>query len=207
MDLNIDFSKISESETEHKKSPLELNLESELSSEDNSSKSPLELSLKENEPVAKANSLALNLEEVALQEEQSEIIKSFEIEESSIDRIIAAIGAGLAVESVINARILNKFNSISESDEFINEARALLKTVVRKGELTRKTICPEGFRVVNGNCQRMSSKDAIAFSRRAKKAAKTRARRRPSGASMKMRNRSILVRKRNESKVNRITSK
>lgn len=198
MNFNLDLSAVSENKSATQMSNFAINLESVTDDEMPASGNNASHSLK---------GLALDLENVAVQEEENEIINEFLIESSSIDRIIAAIGAGIAVESVINARILDKFNSISESDNAINEGRALLKTVVRKGQLTKKTVCPEGFRVVNGTCQRMTAKDAITFSRRAKKAAKTRARRKPSGASMKMRNRSILVRKRNESKVDRVIVK
>jgi hypothetical protein len=192
MSLNINFSQV-EKNNSTTKNKLTLNLES-VSNNTNSSSNT-------------SNSfLALNLEAIAIEEEESAILADFEIEESSIDRIIAAIGAGFATESVINARIIDRLESATEDNGIINEARGLLKTVVRKGKLTKKVVCPEGFRVSDGTCQRMSSKDAITFARRAKKAAMTRSRRKVSSATVKMRNRSILVRKRNIAKVERVTS-
>lgn len=143
--------------------------------------------------------LALNLEEVSKIEEEKEIISEFTLEEEYTDRIVAAIGAGLATESVINARILEQATNL------VQEARAMTKTVVRQGKLIQKNICPEGFKVgANGMCERMSSKDIIAYRKRAMKAAKTRMRRKPTTASLKMRNRSLLVRGKNTAKVNRI---
>ena len=144
--------------------------------------------------------LALNLEEVSEIEEQKEVVSEFTLEEEYIDRIVAAIGAGLATESVVNARILESANAL------IQEARAMTKTVVRGGKLVQKNICPEGFKVSkSGMCERMSSRDIIAYRKRAMKAAKTRMRRRPTAASAKMRNRSLLVRgKTSDAKLNRI---
>jgi hypothetical protein len=63
-----------------------------------------------------------------------------------------------------------------------------------------------GFRVKDNMCQRMSSKDIIAFTRRAKKAAKTRMRRKPSSLTKRMRDRSLLVRSKNAARVNRISA-
>ena len=143
--------------------------------------------------------LALNLEEVSEIQEEKEIISEFTLNEEYVDRIVAAIGAGLATESVVNARILENANDL------VQEARAMTKTVVRGGKLVQKNICPEGFRVGNNNmCERMSSRDIIAYRKRAMKAAKTRMRRKPTAASAKMRNRSLLVRGRNAGKVNRL---
>lgn len=143
--------------------------------------------------------LALNLEEVSEIEEQKEVVSEFTLEEEYIDRIVAAIGAGLATESVVNARILESANAL------VQEARAMTTTVVRGGKLVQKNICPEGFKVSkSGMCERMSSRDIIAYRKRAMKAAKTRMRRKPTAASAKMRNRSLLVRGRNAGKVNRI---
>ena len=142
--------------------------------------------------------LALNLEEVSKIEEEKEIISDFELEQGYIDRIVAAIGAGLATESVINARILD--------ENLVQEAKGILKTVVRKGKLTKKMICPEGFRASNsGMCERMTSRDIIAFKKRAMKAARSRARHAPLASSMKSRKRSMLVRGANAGRVNRLT--
>lgn len=146
----------------------------------------------------KGFNLALNLEAVAQIEEEKEIISEFELEQSYIDRIVAAIGAGLATESVINARILD--------ENLVQEAKGILKTVVRKGKLTKKMICPEGFRASNsGMCERMTSRDIIAFKKRAMKAARSRARHAPLASSMKSRKRSMLVRGANAGRVNRLT--
>jgi len=146
----------------------------------------------------KPNALALNLESVAEIEEKKEIISEFQLESEDLDRIIAAIGAGLATESVINARYLD--------ENLLVEGRGLVKTVVRQGKLVKKNICPEGFKVTkSGMCERMTSKDMIAFKKRAMKAAKTRARKKPTAASIRMRNRSMLVRGKNAGRVNKIS--
>lgn len=145
--------------------------------------------------------LALNLEEVSKIEEEKEVVSEFVLEDEYLERIVAAIGAGVATESVINARILENANKL------VQEARVMVKTVVRKGQLVKKNICPEGFKVAkNGICERMSSRDVIAYKKRAMKAAKTRMRRKPTSASLKMRNRSLLVRGKNAAKVNRIVA-
>ena len=158
-----------------------------------------ELETTEIKSSSKKFNLALNLEEVSEIEEQKEVVSEFTLEEEYIDRIVAAIGAGLATESVVNARILESANAL------VQEARAMTKTVVRGGKLVQKNICPEGFRVgKNGMCERMSSRDMIAYKKRAMKAAKTRMRRKPTAASVRMRNRSLLVRGKNAAKVNRI---
>ena len=151
-------------------------------------------------PFSRKFNLALNLEEVSEIEEQKEVVSEFTLEEEYIDRIVAAIGAGLATESVVNARILESANAL------VQEARAMTKTVVRGGKLVQKNICPEGFKVSkSGMCERMSSRDIIAYRKRAMKAAKTRMRRRPTAASAKMRNRSLLVRgKTSDAKLKRI---
>lgn len=150
------------------------------------------------EETVKTNSLALNLEAVAEIEEKKEIISEFQLESEEIDRIVAAIGAGLATESVMNARYLD--------ENLLVEGRGLVKTVVRQGKLVKKNICPEGFKVTSsGMCQRMTSKDMIAFRKRAMKAAKTRARKKPTAASIRMRNRSMLVRGKNAGRVNKVT--
>jgi hypothetical protein len=196
MSLNLDFSNVETKIEEPTKGKLTLDLESVNTDEQDTSTST----------ITNGSSLALNLEAIAIKEDEEAVLADFEIEESSIDRIIAAIGAGFATESVINARIIDRLESATEDNGVINESRGLLKTVVRKGKLTKKVVCPEGFRVKDGNCTRMSSKDAITYARRAKKAAKTRSRRKVSSATVKMRNRSILVRKRNDAKVNRVTS-
>lgn len=146
----------------------------------------------------KPNSLALNLESVAEIEEKKEIISEFQLESEDLDRIVAAIGAGLATESVINARYLD--------ENLLVEGRGLVKTVVRQGKLVKKNICPEGFKVTkSGMCERMTSKDMIAFKKRAMKAAKTRARKKPTAASIRMRNRSMLVRGKNAGRVNKVS--
>ena len=143
-------------------------------------------------------SLALNLEAVAQIEEDREVFGEFQLESTEIDRIVAAIGAGLATESVINARYLD--------ENLLVEGRGLVKTVVRKGKLVKKNICPEGFKTTkSGMCERMSSKDIIAFKKRGMKAAKTRARKKPTSASLRMRARSMLVRGKNAGRVNRVT--
>lgn len=161
-----------------------------------------EISKDENDPSSESSkkfNLALNLEAVAQIEEEKEIISEFELEQSYIDRIVAAIGAGLATESVINARILDE-NLVQEG------TKGILKTVVRKGKLTKKMICPEGFRASNsGMCERMTSRDIIAFKKRAMKAARSRARHAPLASSMKSRKRSMLVRGANAGRVNRLT--
>ena len=145
----------------------------------------------------KSFSLALNLEAVSQIEEEKEIVSEFQVDEFDIERIVAAIGAGFATESVINARYLD--------ENLLVEGRGLIKTVVRKGKLVKKNICPEGFKTTkSGMCERMSSKDIIAFKKRAMKAAKTRARKKPTAASMKMRARSMLVRGNNAGRVNRV---
>lgn len=102
----------------------------------------------------------------------------------------------MAAESVINARILD--------EESITEARAVLRTVVRGGKLVQKRVCPEGFQSKGGLCTRMTAKDAIAYKKRAKKAAKTRLRKKPTAASKRSKMRSMLVRGRNQGKVNRV---
>lgn len=146
----------------------------------------------------KPNSLALNLESVAEIEEKKEIFNEFRLESEDLDRVIAAIGAGLATESVINARYLD--------ENLLVEGRGLVKTVVRQGKLVKKNICPEGFKVTkSGMCERMTSKDMIAFKKRAMKAAKTRARKKPTAASIRMRNRSMLVRGKNAGRVNKVS--
>jgi hypothetical protein len=145
-----------------------------------------------------SRSLALNLENVASIAEEEEILSEFNIDCNDIDRLVAAIGAGLATESVINARILD--------ENLVQEAKGILKTVVRKGKLTKKMICPEGFKASkSGMCERMSSTDIIAFKKRGMKAAKSRARHAPLAASMKSRKRSMLVRGANAGRVNRLS--
>lgn len=155
---------------------------------------------KDTDSTIKKFNLALNLEEVSKIEEEKVVVSEFTLEEEYVDRVVAAIGAGLATESVINARILEQANNL------VQEARAMTKTVVRQGKLVKKNICPEGFRVgTNGMCERMSSRDIIAYRKRAMKAAKTRMRRKPTAVSVKMRNRSLLVRgKTSAAKLNRI---
>lgn len=154
--------------------------------------------IKEKKEEVKPNSLALNLESVAEIEEKKEIISEFQLESEDLDRIIAAIGAGLATESVINARYLD--------ENLLVEGRGLVKTVVRQGKLVKKNICPEGFKVTkSGMCERMTSKDMIAFKKRAMKAAKTRARKKPTAASIRMRNRSMLVRGKNAGRLNKVS--
>lgn len=154
--------------------------------------------IEEKKEEVKPNALALNLESVAEIEEKKEIISEFQLESEDLDRIIAAIGAGLATESVINARYLD--------ENLLVEGRGLVKTVVRQGKLVKKNICPEGFKVTkSGMCERMTSKDMIAFKKRAMKAAKTRARKKPTAASIRMRNRSMLVRGKNAGRVNKVS--
>lgn len=154
--------------------------------------------IEEKKEEVKPNALALNLESVAEIEEKKEIISEFQLESEDLDRIIAAIGAGLATESVINARYLD--------ENLLVEGRGLVKTVVRQGKLVKKNICPEGFKVTkSGMCERMTSKDMIAFKKRAMKAAKTRARKKPTAASIRMRNRSMLVRGKNAGRLNKVS--
>jgi hypothetical protein len=137
-------------------------------------------------------SLSVNLEEVSNNDEESNIIS-----EQLLNNLVSALGLGVAVESVINARIL---------EDKVEEARSLVKTVVRHGHLTRKTVCPEGFKVSgSGGCDRMTSRDSIAFQRRAKKAARTRKRHVVSPRSLKLMRKSLVIRNRNETKVNRVT--
>lgn len=189
MSLNIDFSSVSESEqNSNKTSGLNLSLES-VDNNDNDN----------NNVNIDSSSLALNLEDIAELEESQEILEDFNIDDDEISRLVAAIGAGIATESVINARILSAYDTIEE-------ARALKKMVVRNGKLVSKKICPEGFKVQkNGTCIRMSSRDVIAYKRRAKKASKTRSRRKPTTSSARSRKRSLMVRQRNQAKVNRVT--
>ena len=188
MSLNIDFSEVATQEktSSSNSNSLSLNLEA----------------LKENSSdsgVSNQSSLALSLEDIAEIEQADAILEDFDIDEEDVDRLVAAIGAGIATESVINARMLSAY------EDEITEARAITKTVVRRGKLVSKKVCPEGFKVQrDGTCNRMSSREVIAFKRRAKKAAKTRSRRKTSRATLRSRQRSMLVRGKNESRVNRV---
>jgi hypothetical protein len=183
MNLNIDLSnveKITDTKLE------DVKLEEEEKEEESEIKQPGNLKL------------ALNLEEVSAIKETEELLSEFDLGEEYAANIVAAIGAGIATESVINSRIL-------QSSQAIEEGRALVKTVVRQGKLVKKNICPEGFRVAkSGMCERMSSRDIIAYKKRAMKAAKTRMRRKPTAASAKMRSRSLLVRSKNAGRVNKV---
>lgn len=192
--LDINFDKIVEKTKANKHaSDLAINLESDSQDFDDFGTDNLK-------------SIALNLEDL---DEISKLEDLFKLEEMDIDRVIAALGVGFATESVINSRILKKVQESvdldSDGEYVINESKAVVKTVVRKGKLTKKTVCPDGFMVKGGRCQRMTSKDTIAFTRRAKKAAKTRMRRKPSAASKRTRDRSMLVRSKNKSRVERVT--
>jgi len=186
MNLNIDLSNVEKiTDTELEDTELK--------------ESELEESKGEGEIKQSGNlKLALNLEEVSVIKETEAILSEFDLGEEYITNIVAAIGAGIATESVINSRIL-------QSSQAIEEGRALVKTVVRQGKLVKKNICPEGFRVAkSGMCERMSSRDIIAYKKRAMRAAKTRMRRKPTAASAKMRSRSLLVRSKNAGRVNKV---
>jgi hypothetical protein len=186
MNLNIDLSNV-EKITDTKLEDVKLEEEEKEEKEEESEiKQPGNLKL------------ALNLEEVSAIKETEELLSEFDLGEEYAANIVAAIGAGIATESVINSRIL-------QSSQAIEEGRALVKTVVRQGKLVKKNICPEGFRVAkSGMCERMSSRDIIAYKKRAMKAAKTRMRRKPTAASAKMRSRSLLVRSKNAGRVNKV---
>lgn len=187
MSLNIDLSNVKTNIEEVKEEEIKEEVKEEVKDE-----------VKEEVKTTPTRSLALNLENVASIVEEEEILSEFNIDRVDIERIVAAIGAGLATESVINARILD--------ENLVQEAKGILKTVVRKGKLTKKMICPEGFKASkSGMCERMSSKDIIAFKKRGMKAAKTRARHAPLAASMKSRKRSMLVRGANAGRVNRLS--
>lgn len=136
--------------------------------------------------------LALSLESV-----QPELIGEFTRNAFLTEDVLRAgnimMGLGFATESVINARLL------SES------ARPVMKTVVRDGQLVDRVVCPDGYRVDDGRCVKMSQQDAIAYAKRARRAAKTRQSRRGNIAlTNKRRSRSMLIRSKNESRVNRV---
>lgn len=105
-----------------------------------------------------------------------------------IDDISAALSIGIATDIYINSKV-------------INEAKGVLKKVVRKGKLVDKIVCPPGFKVNDGHCEKATPKDIIAFARRAKKAAKTRKSRKGAGKSTRMK--SMLVRAKNKAMVSR----
>lgn len=136
----------------------------------------------------------IDLKDIKESEEVMETLADFDIGDDIAESFKSALAAGIGVNALINENI-------------INEARGVIKTVVRKGKLTQKIVCPPGFKVVKGNCEKRTPKDAIAFSRRAKAAAKTRRSRKGSAkASIKSRNRSMLVRNKNSNAVNRLKS-
>jgi hypothetical protein len=136
----------------------------------------------------------INLSDVKESEELNDILEDFDIGDELSAQLESALGAGFGANALINSNVLN-------------EARAVMKTVVRKGKLVNKAVCPPGFKSVKGGCEKKTQKDVIAFQRRAKAAAKTRKSRKGSAAgSSKSRTRSMLVRNKNKSKVERMRS-
>jgi hypothetical protein len=139
--------------------------------------------------------LALNLESVIQENLDNIVDPDFEIEEGFMDSLEAMIGFGFVTESVINARRLASIEEVG---------RPLIKTVVRGGKLTERKICPEGFTFDNGTCKRLSRKDIVAYTKRAKKAARTRLSRKGNAANtMRKRKKSMMVREKNAMRVNK----
>ena len=146
----------------------------------------------ENEESDNYKKFNINLSDIKESEEFGNILEEFDIGDELSAQLQSALGAGIGSNSLINSNVLN-------------EARAVVRTVVRKGKLVNRVVCPPGFKVAKGQCEKKTAKDSIAFSRRAKAAAKTR-RSRKGSQSNKSRQRSMLVRNRNKSKVERMRS-
>jgi len=184
MQFNIDLFKVKEQENN---SSVEESITDEVLNE-SEAENTTEL---ESETSRKFN---INLSDVKESEEFKEILEDFDIGDEISESFTSALGAGIGVNAFIN-------------DNVLNEARAVLKTVVRKGKLVQKVVCPPGYKANKGTCERKTAKDVIAFAKRAKMAAKTRRTHKGSAkASAKSRSRSLLIRSKNATKVNRLKS-
>lgn len=136
----------------------------------------------------------VDFNQITESEELDDFFEGLYLEENSRS-LSAALAAGYAYNLVYD-------------DKLISEARGTIKKVVRGGKIKDKVVCPPGYKVEKGSCVRMTPADAKAFTRRARKAAKTRRQRKGSTATKttKSRNRSMLIRQRRGAVMDRMQS-
>lgn len=94
-----------------------------------------------------------------------------DINENITQELISSLAGVYAVSRIATNFI---YENMCKEDDVVTEAQGTLKTVVRKGKLVQKLVCPEGMKAENGKCVLMSRGEKMKRIKASKKSVMTR---------------------------------